>query len=143
PELSTYSHKPPFTQTGVFYWRVRARDVAGNWGAWSAVRSYTILPLIPAAPALASPVNGSTTTDSTPEFAWVAIAYGNTYQIQIDTISTFASPDIDWISGVGVLIYTPGDLPDGRYYWRVRAINSLGEVGAWSVGFTFMVDTIP
>ncbi|RLI67584.1 MAG: hypothetical protein DRO63_04410, partial [Candidatus Gerdarchaeota archaeon] len=27
---------------GVYYWRVRARDEAGNWGSWSVIRNFTI-----------------------------------------------------------------------------------------------------
>ncbi|MBI3159526.1 MAG: hypothetical protein HYZ26_08020, partial [Chloroflexi bacterium] len=143
PELTTYKYKPAFTQTGVFYWRVRARDLAGNWGAWSAARSYTILPLLTVAPVLTSPANGAITPDNTPTFFWNAALFGDTYRVQIDNLSTFVSPEQDWTGGVGELNYTAGPLPDGRYYWRVRAINVNGEPGAWAAARYFTIDTTP
>jgi predicted phage tail protein len=41
---STVSHKPATGDLGVLYWRVRVRDAAGNWSAWSAYRTVTINP---------------------------------------------------------------------------------------------------
>jgi hypothetical protein len=32
--------RPPAMPKGIYYWRVRAKDSAGNWGAWSS--SFTI-----------------------------------------------------------------------------------------------------
>lgn len=46
PEFTATTTRP-FVQTKTligrtFYWRVRARDAAGNWGNWSAVFSFTV-----------------------------------------------------------------------------------------------------
>ena len=39
--VSTYALAFPLDD-GVYYWRVRAKDAAGNWSNWSAVWSFTI-----------------------------------------------------------------------------------------------------
>ena len=64
-----------------------------------------------------------------------------TYQIQIDNNSTFTSPAQDVrASAAG---YTAGVLSDGKYYWRVRAINSVNTAGTWSTARAFTIDTTP
>ena len=34
--------RPPAMPIGIYYWHVRAKDAAGNWGAWSTPRTITI-----------------------------------------------------------------------------------------------------
>jgi predicted extracellular nuclease len=43
-ELSTLTLTPPAMPTGTYSWRVRAKDAAGNWSAWSVIRVITIKP---------------------------------------------------------------------------------------------------
>jgi len=43
--LTVTTHKPISQSFGVFYWRVRARDAAGNWSLWSTPRKLIITPL--------------------------------------------------------------------------------------------------
>lgn len=49
-DVITYSNfrKPPAMQAGTYYWRARAQDSVGNWGAWSAPFTVTVInqPLI-------------------------------------------------------------------------------------------------
>jgi large repetitive protein len=118
--------------TGTFYWHVQARDAAGNWSTWSSYRSITVLPPIPTAPVLVSPANALVTTNTTPTFLWESVLAGNSYQIQIDTVSTFIHPVQDQTRIAGVTYYIATTLPNGKYYWRVRAINANGESGTWS-----------
>jgi predicted phage tail protein len=131
PEQTSTSHKPPTQAPGDYVWQVRARDLAGNWGAWSATRAITIIPTVPAAPKLSSPASGSSTSDTTPDLVWNAVAYGNTYEIQIDDASGFGSPYFTY-TGVSSTTYTTGLLDAGKWYWRVRAVNTLGQAGKWS-----------
>jgi C1A family cysteine protease len=140
---SGLTHKPPTMAVGgPYYWCVKARDPAGNWSYWSASRSITILPMIPVAPVLTSPVSGLLTTDSTPDFTWNAVPYGDTYEIQIDNLSSFAAPIEQTAIGLS-LGYTATTLTDGVKYWRVRAINVNHEAGAWSSARTITIDTTP
>jgi pimeloyl-ACP methyl ester carboxylesterase len=43
-ELTTASYQPAFQAAGTYYWHVRARDAAGNWGTWSVPFTVTISP---------------------------------------------------------------------------------------------------
>jgi hypothetical protein len=140
-ELTTLSHKPPTQAVGTFYWHVRTRDAAGNWSGWSISRTITILPLMPAAPIAVSPANASVTNDNTPTLSWNSVLYGNTYQIQIATNSTFTQNAQTMTTGVGALFFTLNPLTNGRYYWHIRAINVNGELGPWSTYRYFTVTT--
>ncbi len=50
----------------------------------------------------------------------------------MDNSSSFASPELNQTTTSTSLI-SPIVLPDGKYYWRVRAINESLEEGPWSV----------
>ncbi|MBI5955254.1 MAG: S8 family serine peptidase [Chloroflexi bacterium] len=144
-ELTTASHLPPTMTPGTYYWRVQARDLAGNWSPYSAYFTITINPPTPVAPVLTAPA-AIPTNDNTPTFTWNAVGaapYTYTYEFQLASASTFA---------VDKLVQTPfasSDrtytanplLLDGIYYWRVRAINSISTPGPWSVARSFTVDT--
>jgi hypothetical protein len=143
-ELTTTSHTPsPAMVLGTFYWHVRAKDPAGNWSPYSAYRTVIVLPLVPAAPVLTAPVASLVTSDTTPDFTWNSVVSGNTYQIQISTVSTFASTVQDVTGGVGILNYTASALPDGVYFWRVRSWNVTPAPGAWSASRSFTIDATP
>jgi hypothetical protein len=128
-----------------YYWHVRARDAAGNWGPWSGSRTITILPLIPTAPVAVSPATGTLTQNTTPTFTWNPVSTGVTYHIQIDNQSTFVSPEVEHTDTGGATTFTPVSpiTPDGLYYWRVRAFNAAGEPGAWSTARSITIDTTP
>jgi hypothetical protein len=80
-----------------------------------------------------------------PTFKWAAAAGGMNYQLQVDDSCTtpdfaacgFSSPELD-LSVTALSAISEADLPVStmapvgrRYYWRVRACNSVG-CGAWS-----------
>ncbi len=131
--LTVTSFKPPTSDLGLIYWHARARDAAGNWGPWSAGRALTVKPPLPAAPVLASPVKDSSVATTRVTFDWQDVAGALKYEIQIDNNDTFASPEYTnaELGASEVNLY----LPPMRYYWRVRAMNVIGEPGAWSSGW--------
>ncbi len=130
-ELTTLNHTPPAMAINtLFSWHVRAKDAAGNWGAWSTARTITILPPAPAVPALVAPAHGSISANPVPTLNWNSVVNAATYQVQLDNNSTFTSTEMDSsISGTNIVAPS---LADGVYYWRVRAINT-GGISAWSV----------
>ncbi|MGA2503338.1 MAG: hypothetical protein ABSG01_04535 [Anaerolineales bacterium] len=141
---SGLTYLPPLMPKDTYYWCVKARDPAGNWSGWSASRSITIRPLIPVAPVLTSPAAGFVTNDPTPYFAWNSVPYGNTYEIQIASSSSFTSLEQS-AAGLGVTNYTadPALSMTGLKYWRVRAVNVDSELGAWSAGRAITIKVLP
>lgn len=72
-------------------------------------------------------------------FLWTITGTNNTYQLQIDNDSTFFSPII-FLENLQTTNFTLKDsLPDGQYYWRVRAIDSLAVPCVWSISQKFSV----
>jgi predicted secreted protein len=132
PRYGNPTYKPPTIDLGTYSWHARARDAAGNWSDWSTPFTLTMLPPIPAAPVLSSPANALLTSNPTPIFSWNGVAGGNTYQIQIDNITTFAHPEQTYTTSIGELSYNASLVPNGIWYWRVRALNINAEPGAWS-----------
>ena len=130
---------------GRYYWRVNVDSGSGNFVPASEVFSVIITPSIPKAPRLTAPAKNALLTDATPDFSWQAVsglAEPYTYEIQIDDDSRFRTPQVSEI--VSGLTFTPTvDLPDGRWFWRVRAVNSYGAGGKWSSSSKFTVDVVP
>lgn len=89
-----------------------------------------------AAPRLTSPTNGAA-VESMPTFEWSAVSKAHTYQVQISADPRFGS-----VVGTGMTrgsIPTYNDavaldeaMPDGTYYWRVRAVSAKEATGPWS-----------
>jgi hypothetical protein len=116
-----------------YYWRVRALDALGNPTPWSSIRSLHIT-----SPANAAPFP-SLYTDSAITLAWGRISWAAEYELQVDDSSSFALPlRYSEFIPFGTLEATTS-LPDGTYYWRVRAWNSNGNAGKWSAVQSFRI----
>jgi hypothetical protein len=130
---------------GIYYWRVvvNGEDIDE---ALNIYNRFTVSPAIPA-PALTAPANNLLTTDQTLLFDWNDVAVGTftiVYDIQIDKQNTFANPrTVDQANlPDSQFDYTGTALPDGKYYWRVRAvIDELDTSSAWSAVRNFTIDT--
>ena len=131
---------------GVYYWRVRAKDNANNWSAWSSSRTFRVDTTAPTAPALLLPVNGGSTGDQTPTFDWTDASDGGSglshYEVEI------YDGDITWgdiSTTVTASTYTPGsNIPFDRIYWKIRAVDNVGNKSAWSTEFWFdLVNNAP
>jgi hypothetical protein len=88
-----------------------------------------------AAPHALSPANGAT-FPSLPAFGWSGVAKAQHYEIQISADPSFNSP----VLGGGQDRFTTSNtratllhqIPNGTYWWHVRAITQNGDVGPWS-----------
>ncbi len=108
--------------------------------AWTLIVS----PSKPVAPVLIAPKDLALTNDDTPELSWQMVPNGESFRVQIDNNSDFTSPVQNTLVDGGLLTHVADPpLDDGKYFWRVRAINGAGAPGAWSVTRTFTVDTTP
>jgi len=125
---------------GLHYWRVRAKDAAGNWGSWSASRTFTIDTTGPDAPSLVSPSHGETlTTDNTPMMLWDVSVGAVEYEILIDNDLDFLSPNVAATSD-NPFYNVDTALDNALYYWKVRARDALGNWGSWSSVQIFSID---
>ena len=93
----------------------------------------------PLPPVLYQPTNNDTISDCTPYFDWSDPSKAVKYWIQVDNNGNFSSPEIS-DSAITVSNYTAGSsLSCDKYYWRVKARNSLGLWGGWSSTWNFTI----
>src|SRR5215470_5020063 len=86
-------------------------------------------------PAQTAPAAGAV-VEFVPSFAWTPVAGADKYEFQISADAGMNSPvlgqgkdDFFTNNTRATLLKT---IPNGTYYWRVRASNAAGEVSAWT-----------
>jgi hypothetical protein len=127
-----WSVSPPLPVSS-YYWRVRARDNALNWGPWSSVYWFKVDNDSPLA-TLLSPENeahvqaGSSVTFRFTGDDGTGSGVGS-YTVQISQDSSFTQVYIEVTVSENSFTTT---LPPGTFYWRVRAIDRVGNIGTWS-----------
>jgi len=92
------------------------------------------------APTPLSPAAGAV-VDSVPPFAWSPVSVADHYEFQVAADAGFNSPvlgrgsdDFTTQNARATLLKT---IPNGTYYWRVRAVGSNGSVSPWTAGRSF------
>jgi len=128
---------PQVSNTGNWLHKISYVDTLNGWAVGdygTIIHTTTGGWLLPTAPSLSSPSNGSSCVSLTPNITWsVVFPPVCTYRLQIATSNTFTSPVLD---SAGIL-YLNLNIPASRlnygtqYYWRVMATNQVG-VGPWS-----------
>jgi hypothetical protein len=130
--LSAYDPSTPQNTKTV---RVEFKDAGGN----TAVASSTI-ELDMAAPV--APVID--TNNYVGEFGWEPVADAALYTLQYAYSTDFSNATtIDNLTSNGVIVALE-EFDDensyGTWYWRVKAIDEVGNIGEWSIVGTFQVD---
>ncbi len=124
-----------------YHFRARA---AGNGGATGLDATFTTSTTGVGVPALVSPADGALTGDRTPYLDWSKVTASSTvhYQLQVDNNADFSSPAVSktWVSYSYYTVAT--SLPNGTYYWRVRAVDAPGNMSAWGGPWSFSVATV-
>ena len=98
----------------------------------------------PGTPVPQSPPDGSKISDNQPDFEWSSVAdtSGVSYLFELSDTGDFVAPVITGDLAESSL--TPaGELLDGDYMWRVRAIDGAGRISAFSTVFNVTIDTEP
>ena len=112
---------------------MRSWNTAGDYSAWSAVRSFreAMLP-----PGLVSPIGGITVGNRKPVFDWGDVTGATKYTLQVSLNSSFTSLVLNL--NVTASTYTPlvNLAAHKLFYWRVRAIGPKSP-SAWSAVETF------
>jgi hypothetical protein len=131
------------TDSTTYYWRVNATNPGGT-SVYSISWSFTTSEGSgnpPAAPTLASPLNGATGISPSPTFTWNASSGATSYQLQVSRSSSFSTIDISQ-SGITGTSYGVAGLADGTtYYWRMNATNGASTSpysDIWSLTTTIM-----
>jgi hypothetical protein len=125
--------KPHHTPTkrlanNTYYWRVTPVDAQNHLGQPSQVLSFIFNWDV--APQLLTPEDDLTTA-YTPYLSWTAVEAAKEYRVEIDTEDDFPSPavctcrstDYTWEKNLS---------NDQEYFWRVKAIDDVGNSGPWS-----------
>lgn len=143
PEQDVTGASTDFTSAALpdgktYYWRVRAINVNGQNGPWSASRSLKVDALPPGLPGLVAPLDRTNIKDTTPQFDWTSPGGTILYQLQVSANPNLSAPVID--TQTSAVTYTaPTALPYGTYYWRVRSQDKAGNWGGWSVTYTVTI----
>lgn len=131
PCSSGINHIPAALPDGAYTFRVRATDAVPEQTV--ATRSFIVDTVAPAAPSIASDPS-SPTKDDTPTFSFNA-EVGAAVVCSVDQ----GTPAYGPCSGAGT--HTPTTLPDGSYFFRVRATDPATNTGSPAVR-AFAVDTV-
>lgn len=138
-----------YTVTGLlnnttYYWRVSATNTSGtsDWSeTWSFKTEANIV--IPGVPELVSPTNGQSGVSVNPLLDWNLVSSATQYRIQLLLVNGVAV--FDQAVDAPINAYQAyGLAKNTTYYWRVSAINSVGQ-GDWSQSwyFTTESDVVP
>ncbi|MCU0514113.1 MAG: tandem-95 repeat protein, partial [Anaerolineae bacterium] len=136
PEVTTrvnaLRYRLPALAAGAYSWRVRAINVFGAAGAWSAGRVFTIDTTPPAAPVLSSPAEAAIHNGVRPALTWTAAAEAVAFDVLLTTGATSTCEGTPVRVG-NVRTYTPpAPLRQGLYRWCVRGYDAAGNAGPWS-----------
>ncbi len=146
---ATANWTPASLADGTYFWRVQATDAAGNLSAWSAAASFGVDTVPPGLPGFVSPASAGRVNSSQLSATFVdsdSTDSGTvTFQLCSDAACATAlssSTSATVVGGTGVT-WTPTDLADGTYYWRLSALDVAGNQGSWTPARRFVLDTNP
>ena len=112
-----------------YYWRIRPLfgEVKGPWSVTMPFNTQDPLDK----PMLSSPAPKQIITDdNTLLLDWQPVVDGLTYMVQLSKDSDFST--IYHKFTTGITQYETHVLPNGKYFWRVRAFDWDGNKGPWS-----------
>lgn len=142
-----------------YLWKVRARDGAGNDGFWSEERTLSVRDTTaPPVPVMVQPQEGAEFACPTGRpipvgLGWSAVADPSgllRYEVEVSEY-----PDLLSSPGVAKPVSSLRQLPPSQlrlsvdglcgraYTWRIRAVDSVGNVGTWSAAARFRILPAP
>jgi len=117
----------PLANDKTYYWRVRAKNVAGT-GAYSTISVFTTIVPIPVTPSLGTPANNAVRQPMTITLTWAEVPYAVKYRLQVATDSLFTVVSVFLDDTTLTTNSRQVTLPsyDTKYFWRVNAKNIAG-----------------
>ena len=102
----------------------------------------------PVAPLLRSPLQNARLNHQQISMVWeqaveIPFAGPNQFQVQISRNAKYNPLLFDYTTAFNETETITPELQDGKYYWRLRAINADGIAGKWSTSRSFSIDTTP
>lgn len=126
---------------GLFYWHVRTIDRMNNIGNWSKLGIFTVDNIAPSKVVLFSPLPSHSVERGNNTLVWGASSDADSgvryYQAQVSTLIGFSTLELNITTINDHGIFDAVSLI--RYYWRVRAVDNLDNIGAWSDIWSFFV----
>ena len=141
-EVINYSSAPTISQATLtlsenkYYWRVRAKDNAGNYSDWASAYLLTVDTTSPVSVGFESLTAISSTTIISTGTATDVLSglYSEPYYIQLSTDGiTWGNYDSGWV----VSSHTWTELnPNTTYWFRIKAKDAAGNESVWSSAVT-------
>lgn len=127
---------------GVWYWQVRAIDVAGNASAWSDIWNVKIDTNPPVAPTLIAPANNSIVTGASLTNSWSSVTDATKYIYE--SYNDSGATSLRWHQEIAAPITskTATGVVDTTFWWKVKAIDAAGNESLWSNLWKVTVDNI-
>ncbi|MBN1579671.1 MAG: DNRLRE domain-containing protein [Anaerolineae bacterium] len=152
--LQTSSASLSLSCNEAYFWRVQATDGAGNAGAWSKERMFSLLDVTaPSAPALRAPKKDAQVDCPSGEpvdvsLKWKAVEDPSgiaRYEVEVQPAAGQVAASNIPIEQVGGdrSRFSFSSVCGKDYAWRVRAIDNAGNQGEWSSSRRFTVLPAP
>ncbi|MBI5805925.1 Ig-like domain-containing protein [candidate division TA06 bacterium] len=131
---------------GDFYWRVKTYDWAvPDSSSWSPVRRLTLDLTPPSTPYPATPSDGWHTNNPSVNFSWSVVTDAKWYRFQVDTLSDYSFSNLiindSTLTSAGTTIdLSAYGYTNARFFWRVEAIDSAGNVSGYHSYPSFTLD---
>jgi hypothetical protein len=124
-----------------YYWRIGFDgnySPVWNFTPYAEVSSGTLL----ISPTLIEPHDSSNNVSLNPTLFWTGVSGATSYEIQVSQSNNFLITIAD-INNIATTSNVISGLTSGStYYWRVRALNSIG-ISNWTGNFIFTTQQLP
>lgn len=136
---------------GHYTTNIKIRVIADNGEATNSLGIFESPPFTldtqdPSSPSLLSPLSNALINKTNPTLDWsdVSDPSGFIYFLELDDDPSFENPLLvkTGLSSSQYTISSQEALIDGRYYWRVKAVDTMGNEGSWASS-EFAVDATP
>jgi hypothetical protein len=116
------------TPNTLYYWRVRAYNTLGQYGVWSASRTFraAMQPPTTLAPGFIVPGAADNVLTRRPTFSWNPVAGATGYALEVSTTQAFVSKAVNATTANTTYTHTADIAANTIFYWRVKANGSNG-----------------
>lgn len=139
--VSSPTYVTPTLDSGRYFWRVRAVNVAGVAGGWSAAFSFIIDSAAPTAPTLRLPAANALLATARPAFTWGAVADAWRYVVEVNEVCGDGTPlhTSQPVALTSYVIPASESLPQGMQVGCVTAYDRNGNASPASAPRAFSI----